>query len=156
MKHMFDRIYCHIVWATRDRAALIDQGLARFLCGFLRGVAVQEDARILEIGMVRTHVHLLVRIRPTTNVSRLLQRLKGGSATIAGKERHSTEGSRLRWSKGYSIHSVGRGSLTAVRQYLRDQPVRHPDVVIQGWSGDRPEYEPVGDEEWRSLHRKRL
>src|SRR3989440_6797518 len=82
---MIDRIYCHIVWGTRDRAPLIDAGLARFLCAFLRGVAAQEHARILEIGMVRTHLHLLVRIRPTTDVSRLLQRLKGGSAMIAGK-----------------------------------------------------------------------
>src|SRR6266516_4220194 len=75
---VIDRIYCHIVWTTRNREALIDAGLARFLCGFLRGVASQEAARLLEIGMDRTHVHLLVRIRPTTNVSRLLQRLKGG------------------------------------------------------------------------------
>src|SRR5437764_3017572 len=100
---MMVRSYCHVVWATRHRAPLIDAGLARFLCAFLRGVAAQEHARILEIGMVRTHLHLLVRIRPTTDVSRLLQRLKGGSATIAGKEHHSTEGGRLRWAKGYSI-----------------------------------------------------
>src|SRR2546427_7706348 len=83
---VIDRIYCHIVWTTRNRKALIDAALARLLCGFLRGVASQEAARLLEIGMVRTHVQLLVRIRPTTNVSRLLQRLKGGSAAIAGKE----------------------------------------------------------------------
>ena len=48
---MIDRIYCQIVWTTRDREPLIDAGLARFLCGFLRGVAAQETARILEIGM---------------------------------------------------------------------------------------------------------
>jgi len=153
---MIDRIYCHIVWATRDRAPLIDAGLARFLCGFLRGVAAQEDSRILEIGMVRTHVHLLVRVRPTTDVGRLLQRLKGGSAAIAGKEHHSTEGTRLRWAKGYSIFSVSWRRLAAVREYLRAQPVRHPDAVIPGWSGDHPEYEAAGSDEWRSEHRKRV
>src|SRR5437879_196736 len=98
---VIDRIYCHIVWTTRNREALIDAGLARFLCGFLRGVASQEATRLLEIGMVRTHVHLLVRIRPTTNVSRLLQRLKGGSAAIAGKERRAAAGVPLKWDKGY-------------------------------------------------------
>jgi REP element-mobilizing transposase RayT len=153
---MIDRIYCHIVWTTRDRASLIDVGLARFLCGFLRGVAAQEDARILEIGMVRTHVHLLVRVRPTTDVSRLLQRMKGGSAAIAGKERHSTEGTRLRWAKGYSIHSVSWRHLAAVREYLRAQPQRHPEAVIAGWSGDGPEYEGAGADEWRSEHRTRV
>jgi len=102
------RPYCHIVWTTRGREPLIDAGLARFLCAFLRGVAGQERTQILEIGMVRTHVHLLVRLHPTTRLDRLLQRLKGGSAAIAGKEHHSTEGHQLRWAKGYSIHARER------------------------------------------------
>src|SRR2546425_11651392 len=92
---VIDRIYCHIVWTPRDRVPLIDGGLARFLCSFLRGVATQERAGILEMGMVRTPVPLLVRTRPTPPLARLLQRLKGGSAAIAGKERHSTEDNRL-------------------------------------------------------------
>ena len=153
---VIDRIYCHIVWTTRHRDALIDASLARFLCGFFRGIASQEGARILEIGMVRTHVHLLVRIRPTTDVSRLLQRLKGGSAAIAGKERRAPEGMPLKWAKGYSIHSVSFRDVAAVRTYLRSQPVRHPDDVITGWEGDRPEYEAAGTDEWRSEGRMRL
>ena len=153
---MLDRIYCHIVWTTRHRQPLIDAGLARFLCGFLRAVATQENARILEIGMVQTHVHLVVRTHPTTDLVRLLQRLKGGSAAIAGKERHSTDGNRLRWAKGYSIHSVSPRGVAAARQYLRDQPKHHPDQRIAGWRGDQPEYESAGVDEWRSEIRRRL
>ena len=97
---MIHRLYCHIVWTTRGREPLIDAGLARFLCAFLRGVAGQERTQILEIGMVRTHVHLVVRLHPTTRLDRLLQRLKGGSAAIAGKERHSTEGPSASMGKG--------------------------------------------------------
>ena len=144
---MIDCIYCHIVWTTRDRAPL---------SSFLRAVATQENARILEIGMVRTHVHLLVRTHPTTDLARLLQRLKGGSAAIAGKERHSTEANHLRWAKGYSIHSVSPRSIAAVREYLRAQPTHHPDHAISGWRGDEAEYEVTGLDEWRSEIRKRV
>lgn len=112
MRH---RLYCHVVWTTRDRERLIDGGLAAFLCRFLRDVARQERAQILEIGMVSTHVHLLVRVDPTTDISRLLQRLKGGSSAVAGKERHSTNGRSLKWSKGYNIQSVSPRALEAVR-----------------------------------------
>jgi len=108
-----------------------------FCAVFFRAIASQEVARILEIGMVRTHVHLLVRIHPTTDVSRLMQRLKGGS-------------------KGYSIHSVGVRNVAAVRGYLRDQPMHHTDQVITGWEGDSPEYEGPGTDEWRSEGRKRI
>jgi len=150
------RLYCHVVWTTRSREPIIDAGLARFLCSFLRSVARQERARVLEIGMVTTHVHLLVRIHPTTELGRLLQRLKGGSSTIAGKERHSTGGHTLRWSKGYSIHSVSLQAVDTVRNYLRSQPIRHPGEAIAGWSGDNPEYDDSTPDEWRSDLRRRV
>jgi len=153
---MIHRLYCHIVWTTRERSPLIDGGLARFLCKFFRQVGHQERARVLEVGMVRTHVHLLVRVHPTTDLSRLLQRLKGASAAVAGKERRSTEGNHLRWAKGYSIHSVSSRAVAAVREYLRQQPAHHPAEVIPGWPGDEPEYEAAGQDEWRSESRRRI
>jgi len=85
-----------------------------------------------------------------------MQRLKGASAAIAGKERHSTEGNALRWAKGYSIHSVSARQLDAVRQYLRWQGVHHPAQCIAGWKGDEPEYEISGNDEWRSDSRCRM
>jgi REP element-mobilizing transposase RayT len=106
--------------------------------------------------MVRTHVHLLVRVRPTTDVSRLLQRFKGGSAAVAGKERHSTDRHVLRWAKGYSIHSVSPRDIAAVRAYVRDQRTHHPELAIPGWNGDQGEYETVGNDEWRSEVRRRI
>jgi REP element-mobilizing transposase RayT len=153
---MLHRLYYHVIWTTRERHGIIDDGLAAFLCRFLRSVARQERAHVLEIGMVRTHVHVLVRVHPTTILPRLLQRWKGASAVIAGKERHSTEGQDLRWAKGYSIHTVGARQLGRVRDYLRSQPQRHPNERIVGWSGDTPEYEHAGGEQWRGEQRVSL
>ena len=152
---MIHRLYCHVVWITRQRAPVIDAGLARFLCRFLRDVARQERSRILEIGMVTTHVHLLIRIHPTTSLSRLLQRLKGGSSAVAGKEHRSTGGHELRWARGYSIHSVSARVVGNVRTYLRTQPTKHPDEAISGWTGDSPEYDRSTQEEWLSEQRTR-
>ena len=149
-----DRMYCQIVWTTRQRASLIDAGLAAFLCRYLRAVGSQEHVRILQIGMVSTHLHLLVRLRPTTDVSHLLQRFKGGSAAVAGKERHSTDGHVLRWAKGYSIHSISPRDVAPVRAYVHGQPTHHPELAIPGWDGDPGEFEAAGDDEWRSEMRR--
>src|SRR5437879_4128508 len=108
MRH---RLYYHITWTTLNREPLIDNGIAEFLCRYLRVVAHQERARVLEIGVVTTHVHVLVRAHPQTDLTRLVQRSKGGSSAIAGKERHSTTGTRLKWNKGYSIVTLGPRSL---------------------------------------------
>src|SRR5215210_2711945 len=79
-------MYIHLVWTTRGREPVIDAELARFLCRFLRAVARKERAYILEIGMVRTHIHLLARIHPTVPISQLVKRLKGASSAVAHQE----------------------------------------------------------------------
>ena len=130
MRH---RLYAHLTWTTLDRAPLISAKLAEFLTRFLPAMASQEYAGILAIGIVSTHVHLIVRLQPATDISRLVQRLKGGSAAIATREGHAGKGPRLRWAKGYNIESVSPRAIPQVLQYLNQQPLRHPDQVIPGW-----------------------
>ena len=111
MRH---RIYVHLSWTTRDRAALIDCRLARFLERFLGAVARQERGQLLAIGIVTTHVHLLLRLHPTTSVPRLVQRLKGGSSVLATRDGHCSGEKALRWEKGYNIQSVSETALQRV------------------------------------------
>jgi putative transposase len=153
---MRQRLYVHVVWTTRDRRSLISARVARFLTGFLRGVARQEGAQVLEIGLAADHVHLLVRLDVTTRLPRLVQRWKGGSAAVARQEGQGSPGTPLRWSKGYAIQSVSPRALPAVRAYLRAQAQHHPDRAIAGWDGDESEFDPVGHDEWRGQGRARI
>ena len=153
---MYHRLYAHIAWTTRDRAPVIDARVARFLCRYFRGVARQERAQILEIGLVADHVHLLVRLNPGTQLPRLIQRCKGGSAVIATRERHAAEDRQLRWGKGYSVHSISPRALPAVRTYLRTQAQHHPSAAIPGWEGADAGFDPVSKDEWRAAPRTRV
>ncbi len=125
-------IYVHITWTTRDREAAIDADSASLLRRLLPAIARQERAHILELGIVRTHVHVLLRVWPTTPIPRLVQRLKGGSSVIVNRERGSTVRQPLRWAKGYNIDSVSRQAVEKVRAYVRNQPDHHPDEAIRG------------------------
>jgi putative transposase len=153
---MLHRLYAHVVWTTRGRQKRIDARVARFLCGFVRGVARQERAQVLETGMVADHVHVLVRLDPNTHLPRLVQRWKGGSAVMARREGHTTAHAPLRWSKGYSVVSISPRALPAVRAYLRAQPDHHPDAAIPGWAGDQSDFDPVSREQWVGENRVRV
>lgn len=133
---MYHRLYFHLVWTTRDRQLLIDNAVAGFLCRILRSVARKERAYILEIGLVQTHVHLLARLHPMANISKLVQRTKAVSATVANKEGNAMNGAGLLWAKGYAAKTVSPETLESVRAYLRNQPNHHPTEAIPGWSGD--------------------
>lgn len=147
MRH---RLYAHVVWTTKDREPLINLRVARFLDRFLRAVARQERALVLELGLVDDHVHGLIRHHPLTNIPKLMQRLKGASSNVATRERHSET---LLWARGYTIESVSRSSLSSAREYVRDQARRHPAHRIEGWAP----VEPLSGEqeaEWLSEDRR--
>ena len=129
---MRNRLFYHIVWTTKSRAPLIDAETAVFLCRSLRGLAKQHRASLLEIGMVSTHVHLLLHAVPLTKIPEMVGRMKAVTTRIAQTE---TIGP-LSWGEGYDVETVGPQDEMRLRQHLRAQPFRHPDEAIGGWNGD--------------------
>ncbi|HEY2824178.1 MAG TPA: transposase [Gemmatimonadales bacterium] len=129
MRH---RLYIHFAWTTRDREPLITADVAALLERFLRGVALQERTEILATGYERTHLHVLAKLPATTSIPRLLQRWKGGSAAVAGKE-GVTRPLGLRRAKWYSMTSVGPRQLAEVTHYVCCQAEHHPTEAIRGW-----------------------
>lgn len=116
--------------------------IARFLCRFLRSVAKRERARVLQVGLVQTHVHLLLTADPQTDWPLLIQRLKGGSSCEARKAGYSSAEGGL-WDSGYNLETVGPRQVEVVRRYLRMQPERHSDEAIPDWTGDTATYEQL-------------
>ena len=142
MRH---RIYVHFAWTARDREPLITAEVAMFLDRFLRAVARQERSEVIACGFVRSHAHVLARLHATTSIPRLLQRWKGGSATLAGKE-GVTRARGLAWDKWYSATTVSPKQLAAVAAYVTHQAAHHPTEAIPGWS---PEAASAADAEPR-------
>ena len=133
---MYHRMFLHVVWTTRDRERLLNADIANFLENFLPAIAQQERATLLALGAVRTHVHVAVQVTPMTVLPQLLQRWKGGSSALVGKEGVAEPGA-LRWEKGYSAHSVSPLALDRVIEYVLRQPAHHPDEAIAGWEPRR-------------------
>jgi putative transposase len=124
------RLFFHIIWTTRGRQPLLNSPAARFLDRYLRAVARQERSQVIALGMVRTHVHVLIETHPTTSLPRLVQRFKGGSSVLLNREGHIGGGRTIRWAKGYAIHTVGPRGLSTARAYVLDQGSRHPGERI--------------------------
>ncbi len=130
---MHHQLLAHIVWTTRNREASITRERAAYLWERLPIIARQERARILELGVVTTHLHLLVHLHPTTQLPRMLQRMKGGTAYgINGGA--SIDSNRLRWAKGYSVISVSPRAIGKVAAYVHEQHLHHLEQAIPGWN----------------------
>ena len=127
--------FAFLTWKTFRNMPMIGTSEARFLERFLPAEAKRHGAATLALGMVQDHVHMVLRLPSRIDLPRLAQGLKGASARLINKDlRLSTTG--VRWGTGYSAYSVSPRDLKGTIQYVRDQPLRHPDRAIPK---ERPE-----------------
>ncbi|MBI4420035.1 MAG: IS200/IS605 family transposase, partial [Gemmatimonadetes bacterium] len=124
--------YAHLTWTTLARAPLIDAPVAAFLQRFVPAQAQRFGAQVLEIGIVRDHVHVLLHLAPSCPVAQLVQGLKGASARIVNRDGIAPPGRRLRWDRGYDLRSVSPQALAAACNYVRRQAERHPLDRVPG------------------------
>ena len=80
------RLYGMLTWTTSRRLPLIHDKLAEFLRRVLPEIARRHETRIVEIGIVRNHVHLILELSSRPDIPRLVQGLKGASARIANRD----------------------------------------------------------------------
>jgi putative transposase len=110
----------HIIFATKNRAPMIDDawrdGLHAYLAGTLRGLGATPHA----VGGVADHVHILTAIRATHCISDLVRETKKASSSWA-RERYDP----FTWQEGYAALSVGREGLKPLAIYIEKQEEHH-------------------------------
>jgi len=126
---MHVRLYAHVSWVTYARLPRIDGRIAAFLERFLCAECQRHGAEPLALGIVRDHVHMVIKLPPRFDVPRLVQGLKGASARVANRD-GIAERAPLRWETGYDMRSVGLRQLPAAIAYVRSQAKRHPTLAV--------------------------
>ena len=117
------RIWIHVIWGTKRREKIITQSLKPQLMKH-----IQENARLKEIhidfmNMVQDHVHLLISLRPSQSISKVVQLLKGESSRWVNQN-HLVRG-KFEWQDDYIALSVSESQVNRVRDYIRDQEAHH-------------------------------
>jgi REP element-mobilizing transposase RayT len=123
------RLYALLTWTTLRRLPLIHEGAAAFLRRALPEIAGRHGTRIIELGIVRNHVHVIVELPARPDIPRLVQGLKGASARIANRDGVMSR-VKLRWANGYDLRSLGLQDLQRAISYVRTQNARHPEFAL--------------------------
>ncbi|HZE94006.1 MAG TPA: IS200/IS605 family transposase [Gemmatimonadales bacterium] len=123
------QLFIHIVWTTLDRQPMIDRTTRDFLDSFLRKTASKQDVEVVDLAILKTHVHLVVRTPPRLDLPRLVQFFKGGSSYTASRLPGNKLG--LRWAPEYSATTVSPKHLDRVGRYLAGQANHHPHETIE-------------------------
>jgi REP element-mobilizing transposase RayT len=65
---------------------MIDASTKSFLEEFFNKTASKQDVQIIELAMLKTHVHMVIRTPPRIDLPRLVQFFKGGSSFAASRQ----------------------------------------------------------------------
>jgi REP element-mobilizing transposase RayT len=118
----YTRLRYHLVTGTHKREPLITPSVEEGLYPALRVKAEDADGRVLQLGGIPDHVHLVAAVRPTISVSASMRAVKTGSCAAVPEEFGT---GAFRWQRGYAAFTVAPHDLRRVLDYVSQQEERH-------------------------------
>lgn len=137
-------LHYHLVFATKNREAIIAPEWRSRLHEYLGGIISGLGGFSQGVGGVADHVHLLVGLKATHCLADVMRELKKASSAWVHEK------IRLRsfaWQEGYSAFIVSAPARPAVQQYIANQEEHHlarssRDELIDMLAKAEIEYDP--------------
>ncbi len=123
MSDNLSSIWVHLVWSTKDRLPLIKKSFRGRLNKFIKHEADRNGILIDTVNGMEDHVHVLLRLKPTQNISVIVNWIKGRSSKWINDNFY--EEGYFKWQKGYGAFSVSPKDIVSTRKYIYDQEEHH-------------------------------
>lgn len=122
MSHTYCCSLFHCVFSTKDRRGVIVAEIQPRLWAYMGGVAREHGMKVLAVGGMADHVHILLSLPSSTPVANAMREIKSASSfwmrrTIAKPD--------FEWQEGYGAFSIGHSQIAATTAYIEKQNVHH-------------------------------
>jgi putative transposase len=115
-------LHYHIVFSTKNRKPFIADEFRNRLHAFLGGCVKTLGGVPEVIGGTNDHVHLLIGLRATHQLSNVVKEIKVASSKWIHEEILLKE---FGWQIGYGAFTVGISNIEQVKKYVLNQEIHH-------------------------------
>jgi putative transposase len=126
MGHTFSNLLVHVVFSTKGRRHDMYKAMREPLLSYICGVGVNEEVKLLCVNALAEHVHLLLRIKPSHNISMIVNKLKANSSRWIHQTYPDLQ--LFEWQPGFSAFSVSESAAGDVMKYIERQEEHHQRV----------------------------
>ncbi len=123
MANTYTQIFYHIVFAVRNREALIVPTIKEDLYKYISGIITNQKQKLFIMNGMPDHVHILVNCKPNMNLSDLVKEIKEHSSKYIN-EKGILKG-KFYWQEGFGAFTVSKKELTSVINYINNQEEHH-------------------------------
>ena len=123
MANTYTQIHIHAVFTVQNRISLIKKEWKDRLYQYIISIIQNNGHKVLSIGGMPDHIHILFGFRPTQSLSALMQNVKRDSSEWINKENFVM--GRFSWQEGYGAFSYSKSQIPQVIKYIENQEQHH-------------------------------
>ena len=123
MSGTFSQIYIQVVFAVKNREALIESAWEEELFKYITGIVQNKGQKLLTIHGTHNHIHILIGMKPSCCLSDLVREIKKASTNLINSRKMTKF--KFQWQDGYGAFSYSHSSLDKVISYIKNQKEHH-------------------------------
>jgi len=124
----YTRLRYHIVTGTKNREMIITPALEEIIYPALQNKAMDNGGKLLRVGGVEDHVHVVAAIPPAIAVADFVREIKTGSSRAVNKS--GLLDRPFHWQLGYGAFTLNPFDLTEILQYVANQKKHHAERTL--------------------------
>jgi len=114
----------HLIWIPKYRKKVLTGQVAIRTRDLLRQIAMEHEIDVISGKVSADHIHMFIGYRPTQNISKIVQWLKGISSRmllLEFKHLQKQFWGRHLWARGYLAVSSGNITDEMIQEYIEEQ-----------------------------------
>ena len=128
MANTYTQIHIHAVFAVQNRISLINKDWQERMYKYIIAIVQKHGHKVLSIGGMPDHVHILFGFRPTQSLSALMQEVKRDTSEWINQNKFVK--GRFTWQEGYGAFSYSKSQISSVANYIENQEKHHAKRIF--------------------------
>lgn len=125
----FSQIYIQVVFAVKNRDALIATSWEERLYQYITGIVQNKGQKMLAINGMPDHIHFFIGMKPSCCLSDLVREVKKASNEMINENKLSKF--KFNWQEGYGAFSYSHSHIDNVAKYIMNQKEHHKKISFK-------------------------
>jgi REP element-mobilizing transposase RayT len=129
MANTYSQLTIHVIIAVQSRANLIKKDFQQDVYKYMTGIVKNKGHKLLSIGGVADHIHLVIGLNPSMAISDLVRDIKNNSTNFINDKKWLP--GKFYWQEGYGVFSYSKSQRKDIIRYVENQEEHHKQSTFR-------------------------